>query len=179
MNKRIWLVFGALLTLINLCNGQIIPKRISEFKDLTDTPSTYSGQAGKVPTVNTGETALEFSTYRQVLSASTSTDTVIYILTGARTTYYDLTISDNITAETVILSSGSPQDGDSLILRVLASGAGRTLTLLEGGDGTFAFGSSLVALDISQTEQNKIDYIGTTWNNTKKRWLVISYSKGY
>lgn len=32
----------------------------STFLDLTDTPSSYVGQAGKVPVVNVGETALEF-----------------------------------------------------------------------------------------------------------------------
>ena len=32
----------------------------STYLGLTDTPSTYSGQAGKVATVNSGETALEF-----------------------------------------------------------------------------------------------------------------------
>ena len=34
---------------------------ISNFLDLTDTPSTYSGQAGLVATVNPGETGLIFS----------------------------------------------------------------------------------------------------------------------
>jgi len=33
----------------------------SDFIALTDTPSTYTGQAGKFPQVNSGETALEFS----------------------------------------------------------------------------------------------------------------------
>lgn len=33
------------------------------FTDLTDTPSTYTGQAGKVPTVNSAEDALEFSSF--------------------------------------------------------------------------------------------------------------------
>ena len=35
---------------------------VSEFTALTDTPSSYIDQAGKVPTVNDGETALEFIT---------------------------------------------------------------------------------------------------------------------
>ena len=34
----------------------------NSFKSLTDTPSTYSGQAGKTATVNSGETAMEFTT---------------------------------------------------------------------------------------------------------------------
>lgn len=117
---------------------------------------------------------------RQTLSVSTSTDTSLYIYDGARTTYYDLTLTGDVQADTVIFNDGqTPQDGDSLILRVTASGAGRIITLLEGGDGTFLFGSSLVALDISQTAQDKTDYIGCTWNDSKKRWLIVSYAKGF
>lgn len=33
----------------------------STFTELTDTPASYSGQSGKVPTVNVGETGLEFT----------------------------------------------------------------------------------------------------------------------
>ncbi len=33
---------------------------VSTFTALTDTPSSYASQAGKVPQVNDGETALEF-----------------------------------------------------------------------------------------------------------------------
>ena len=33
---------------------------VADFTDLDDTPSAYTGQAGKIPAVNTGETALEF-----------------------------------------------------------------------------------------------------------------------
>ena len=32
-----------------------------EFTELTDTPSSYTGEAGKYPKVNSGETALEFT----------------------------------------------------------------------------------------------------------------------
>ena len=37
------------------------PTGVDEFTGLTDTPSNYSGQAGKVATVNSGESALEFA----------------------------------------------------------------------------------------------------------------------
>ena len=36
---------------------------VDNFLDLTDTPNTYTGQAGKVPIVNVGETALEFANF--------------------------------------------------------------------------------------------------------------------
>jgi hypothetical protein len=42
-------------TLLTVAGGGV-----DTFIGLTDTPSSYTGQAGNVPTVNTGETALEF-----------------------------------------------------------------------------------------------------------------------
>ena len=34
---------------------------ISTFQSLTDTPTSYSGNSGKIPQVNTGEDALEYT----------------------------------------------------------------------------------------------------------------------
>lgn len=44
------------------------------FLSLTDTPSSYSGQAGKVPKVNAGTTALEFVTPASLITAAAFTD---------------------------------------------------------------------------------------------------------
>lgn len=118
-------------------------------------------------------------TYRRVLSVTTSTDTTLSLLSGARVTFYDMTLTGNCQVETPTYTSLAAQDGDSLIIRVLASGAARTITFLEGGDGTFVYGSTLASTDITETVQNKIDYIGCTWNDSKSRWLIISYSKGF
>jgi hypothetical protein len=41
---------------------EVTAEGVSTFLALTDTPSSYSGQAGKYAKVNTGETALEFAT---------------------------------------------------------------------------------------------------------------------
>jgi len=46
----------------NTAGGGAGSSGITTFLGLTDTPSAYAGQAGKVPTVNSGETALEFTT---------------------------------------------------------------------------------------------------------------------
>lgn len=45
-----------------IADGTITSAGTTTFLGLTDTPSTYSGQAGKFPKVNAGETALEFVT---------------------------------------------------------------------------------------------------------------------
>lgn len=44
------------------------------FLDLTDTPSSYAGHAGKLAVVNTGATALEFIPKEDVVAAGTFTD---------------------------------------------------------------------------------------------------------
>jgi len=117
---------------------------------------------------------------RQVLSASTSSDTGIYLLDGARTTFYDLTLSGDCQAETVVFNDGkSPQDGDSLIIRVLASGDARTISFLESGDGTFKYGATLTSSDVTATETDKVDLIGCQWFDKLKRWLITAISKGF
>ncbi len=45
----------------NTAGGGTGSSGLTEFTQLTDAPSSYSGQAGLVPVVNSGETALEFS----------------------------------------------------------------------------------------------------------------------
>jgi hypothetical protein len=161
----IGLSFGESLTI----DGQtkITSSQITDFDSAVGNSTSVSAL-----TTNIG-------TYRQVLSTSTSTDTPLNLLTGARTTFYDITLTGDCQVETPTFTSGSAQDGDSLIIRVLASGDARTISFLEGGDGTFAYGSTLASADITATVQDKTDYIGCTWNNTKKRWLIISYSKGF
>ena len=128
-----------------------------------------------------GQTKITSSigTYRQVLSTSTSTDTPLNLLTGARTTFYDITLTGDCQVETPTFTSGSAQDGDSLIIRVLASGAARTVSFLKGGDGTFKYGATLTSSDVTATETDKVDLIGCQWFDTLKRWLITAISKGF
>lgn len=67
-------------------NNFFVPSSVGAetFTDLTDTPSTYTGQAGKVPTVNSAEDALEFTE----VSGGTPlifSDTTMYTHTGTTT----------------------------------------------------------------------------------------------
>ncbi len=59
--KKILLISLIIVGAISNTYGQPIPSSVRRFLRLFDTPSTYSGQAGKVVTVNSGETALEFT----------------------------------------------------------------------------------------------------------------------
>ena len=47
------------------------------FTDLTDTPAAYTGKAGYMPVVNSGETALEFVTAVQAFDGGAFSDTHI------------------------------------------------------------------------------------------------------
>lgn len=78
---------------------------------------------------------------------------------------------------TLLAPSGTPVDGQKLQIRVLASGAGRTLTLTTGSAGSYAFGSDITAL--TQTASGKYDYLGFIYNSTSQRWQLLAYVKGY
>jgi len=76
---------------------------VSEFTALTDTPSSYTGQTGKVAVVNTGETALEFE------EATVETDST---LTGTGTVASPLSVA----ATETTLWSGSAGTGTTVSL---------------------------------------------------------------
>lgn len=80
---------------------------------------------------------------------------------------------------TILAPDNPPASGHTqkLIIRHLASGANRTLTLTTGSAGAFRFGSTLTGLTV--TLNGKTDYIGCLWNSSDSRWDVVAYSKGY
>lgn len=59
--KKIALLLIIILVSNSLVYGQPMPSSLKRFLRLLDTPSTYSGQSGKVATVNDAENALEFT----------------------------------------------------------------------------------------------------------------------
>lgn len=61
MKKLLIISFTILLSIAATATAQPIPGTIYRLIDLFDTPITYSGQAGKVLSVNSGETGIEFS----------------------------------------------------------------------------------------------------------------------
>jgi len=68
-------------------------------------------------------------------------------------------------------------NGQRWILRFVASGGARTLTLPNSTTGDFSFGSDITAL--TQTASGKTDYIGFEYNSTIARNVVIAVVKGY
>jgi hypothetical protein len=122
----------------------------------------------------------DWSVYRQVLSHEVSSDTVVYLENGARVSFYDLTLTDDIQVDTVLYNGAiTPEDGDSLIFRVTVGSPPKTVSFLEGGAGTFAYGTTITSTDITQTAENKTDLIGCQYNTAESRWLIVAYSKGF
>lgn len=66
--------------------------------------------------------------------------------------------------------------GQKIVIRHLASGGARTLSLNSGAGG-FRFGTDITAL--TQTASGKIDYIGCIYNSTDSKWDVVAVVKGY
>jgi len=90
---------------------------VSTFLELTDTPESYEGQAGKVPVVNTGETALEFVplpsggggvtsvTYAELvalISASGLTPGAQYLISDFATVHYFINLNEDTSLYTRI-----------------------------------------------------------------------------
>lgn len=66
--------------------------------------------------------------------------------------------------------------GQKIVIRHLASGADRTLSLNTGAGG-FRFGTTITALTI--TTSAKTDYIGAIYNAADSKWDVVAYAKGF
>lgn len=78
---------------------------------------------------------------------------------------------------TIAAPTGSPFDGQGLIIEHTASGGARTLSLTTGSAGSFAFGTDITAL--TATSSGLTDYIGAIFDATANRWRVIAFTKGF
>jgi len=115
--------------------------------------------------------------YRQVISMTTSTDTDLYLQDGARSTIYNISLLGNTDITSVKYNADKyPQDGDSLILRITAVGGDMQISF---NDTTFLYGKSLILTDITETQQDETDIVGLQWYESKKKWIVLSISKGF
>lgn len=70
----------------------------------------------------------------------------------------------------------SPTNGQKIVIRHLASGAGRTLALNTGAGG-FRFGSDITSLTL--TASGKTDYIGCIYSAIDSFWDVVAVTKGF
>lgn len=70
----------------------------------------------------------------------------------------------------------NPTAGQRIIIRHQASGAARTLSLNTGAGG-FRFGTDIT--ELTETPQNKTDYIGCIYHIAFQKWDVVAYVKGF
>jgi hypothetical protein len=85
---------------------------------------------------------------------------------------YDVyTVTSQSVAATIAAPSGTPQNGQKLILRIKDNGTARALTWITTSTG-FRFSSDLAAP--STTILSKTLYVGAIWNSTDSYWDVIA-----
>jgi len=106
------------------------------------------------------------------------------VLTDAAAVALDASLGDvfRLTAagdRTISAPVNKPGVGSAqkIVIRHLASGANRTLTLATGTAGAFRFGSDVPSLTI--TASGTTDYIGSIYNPVADRWDVVAYTKGF
>jgi len=129
--------------------------------------------AGSITASKLVQTDLALSPSQIAPTVVTLTDGASVALdAGTRASVYRLSASGDRT----IAAPTNALDGQKIIIRHLASGAARTLSLAAGAGG-FRFGSDIPGL--SQTASGKTDYIGCIYNVVPACWDVVAYTKGF
>lgn len=72
--QKLLILAIVILVFVGIVYAQPITVTLRRFLDLIDTPSSYTGEAGKLVTVNSGETALEFATIADAVELDTQGD---------------------------------------------------------------------------------------------------------
>jgi hypothetical protein len=135
---------------------------------------TYGGGGNTAVIVVNSEGRLTFaantpsSTQRVVASTSTSGTITPRASTSDVFTMLGLTGS-----VTVAAPSGTPTNGQKLILRIRDNGTARTLSWANTSGGYRAIGITLPTTTIP----NKIAYVGCIYNTTDTFWDVIAYTQ--
>lgn len=114
------------------CEPTVTDGGATEFTDLSDVPSGYSGQARKQPVVNSGETALEFAVTGTIIHDETVTGSPLASLTitvpsWAGRLQVDLvgqtSQASNAEPIKINLNSDTGNNYDSVVARLKADGA--------------------------------------------------------
>ncbi len=82
------------------------------------------------------------------------------------------------TNRTLAADSGSPVDGQKLLLRVTQPSSAATLTLTTGSSKSYSLGTDINALTLS-SGGSLTDYIGLVYNGSTSRWNVVSLIRGF
>lgn len=80
------------------------------------------------------------------------------------------------TGDRTLSAPTNPSTNQKIIIKHIASGGARTLTLSTAA-GAFSYGSDILALN--QTASGKCDYIAAIYNPITSKWDVVGYVQGY
>jgi hypothetical protein len=138
----------------------------SNFLKLSDSPSTYSGQGGKLPRVKSDESGLEFNTRIQPRISSSASGNI-----SPDVSSYDYYIrTAQAAAITINNPTGSPVQGEKIIIRLKDNGTARAIS----------WGSQYRALEFplpATTVLGKTLYLGFAFNSTDTKWDLLAINQ--
>lgn len=154
---------------------------ISGIYQATSAPAVIDTGTFWLDKTNTGRPELKWynGTTSKDVEAGVKTDKKVTLTDGA-TPALDASLGNffvlSAAGDRTIAVPSNASVGQKIIIKHIASGGARTLSLNTGANG-FRFGSEITAL--TQTVSGKSDYIGCMWNDADSKWDVIGYVKGY
>jgi len=158
---------------------------ISASQITSGTLPVANGGTGVTTSTGTGSVVLSASpTFTGTLNAATISATKI--LPNVQSVASASTITPNANTDTqvsvtalavpatIASPSGTPSDGQSLVIRIEDNGTGRALTWTTGSSGAYrAVGITLPTTTVA----TKVLYVGCKYNSTDLRWDAIALSQ--
>lgn len=140
-----------------------------------DSPTFTTAANAPTPTLGDNDTSIATTAFVQAakLTVVALTDGATPALDASAGNFFTLAAAGD---RTIGVPSGSPVNGQRLIIRHLASGGARLLALNTGAGG-FNFGTDITGL--TSTPSGQYDYIGCIYNATLSLWDVVAYVKGH
>ena len=128
--------------------------------DMTERKSTQANSPSNVYTIEDIQTLVNTPSVQSVASAATVTPTANDDL---------VVITAQAAALTLAAPTGTPVDGQSLMIRIKDNGTARGITWTSGAGGYRAIGVTLP----TTTVISKTTYVGLIYNSTDSRWDAI------
>ena len=129
----------------------------------------YTAAANRVTVDTSGNVTVAKKIVPNVQSVASSAT-----ITPNADTDTQVSVTALATGATLAAPSGTPSDGQSLVIRIKDNGTGRALTWTTGSSGSYrAVGITLPTTTVA----NKTMYIGCKYNSTDLRWDAIALSQ--
>jgi hypothetical protein len=158
---------------------------VSLTTQVSGTLPVANGGTGVTTSTGTGNVVLSASpTFTGTLNAATISATKILpnvqsiasasTITPNADTDTQVSVTALAVPATIASPSGTPSDGQSLVIRIEDNGTGRALTWTTGSSGAYrAVGITLPTTTVA----TKVLYVGCKYNSTDLRWDAIALSQ--